>query len=175
MIEISNDHMNELRVRTLAAMENVDDVIKRCATCVSFASVLPVELRDKNVCKGMSEFALLTAQLYTACTLKTYMGAKVETETLEKMQSIANSCQVLRTIDFPRDKAELVSEDGRHLNAIDEIVGWGEYVSNVLLETISDYFDMAKRVVDGDAAVDIAAQKARSQFRVIDGGGIDAS
>lgn len=175
MIEISNDHMNELRVRTLAAMENVDDVIKRCATCVSFASVLPVELRDKNVCKGMSEFALLTAQLYTACTLKTYMGAKVETETLEKMQSIANSCQVLRTIDFPRDKAELVSEDGRHLNAIDELMNWSDYVKDVLVATIVDYIEMAEHVVGGDAAADIAAQKARSQFRIIDGGGSDAS
>ena len=81
-----------------------------------------------------------------------------------------NTCEAMQDISVPREKAELVSDDGRHLNAIDELLAWGTWIGRVLSVVDTEYMESRAKRMSGDATSDSEAEAARRQFRVIDGG-----
>lgn len=170
MIKITNEHMDVLESSTERAVTDMDDVTRKSVICVSFVAALPTEVREKNIAKSVSALANTMPLLYLEY-LRAIAGIDELAHEQDKHLSVLiNTCEAMQDISVPREKAELVSDDGRHLNAIDELLAWGMWIARVLIKVDTEYMAVRAAETSSDVTSDRAAQTARSQFRVIDGG-----
>ena len=166
MIKITNKHMDTLESLTEHAVATMEDVTRKSVVCTSFVAALPAEVREKNITKSVNALANTMPLLYLD-----YLRAIAETGELTREQDkhlsiLINTCEAMQDISVPREKAELVSDDGRHLNAIDELLTWVMWIARVLIKVDSEYMESRTTEMTSDSA----AKKARLQFRIIDGG-----
>lgn len=157
--------MDVLESRTERAVTDMDDVIRKSVICVSFVAALPTEVREKNIAKSVSALANTMPLLYLEY-LRAIAGIDALAHEQDKHLSVLiNTCEAMQDISVPREKAEFVSDDGRHLNAIDELLAWGMWIAQVLTKVDAEY--MTARAA---GTSDSVARAVRRQFRVIDGG-----
>ena len=170
MIKITNDHMDVLESSTERAVAAMDDVARKSIVCTSFVAALPAEVREKNITKSVNALANTLPLLYLEY-LRAIAGIDELAHEQDKHLSVLiNTCEAMQDISVPREKAELVSDDGRHLNAIDELLAWGMWIAQVLTKVDAEYMTVRAAGTSSDMMSNRAAQAARSQFRVIDGG-----
>lgn len=170
MIKIANERMDVLESRTECAVTDMEDVVRKSVICAAFVASLPVDVREKNIAKSVSALANTMPLLYLEY-LRAIAGIDELAHEQDKHLSVLiNTCEAMQDISVPREKAELVSDDGRHLNAIDELLAWGMWIARVLIKVDTEYMAVRAAETSSDVTSDRAAQTARSQFRVIDGG-----
>ena len=170
MIKITNKHMDTLESLTERAVAAMEDVTRKSVVCTSFVAALPAEVREKNITKSVNALANTMPLLYLDYLRAIAGTGELTREQDKSLNILINTCEAMQDISVPREKAELVSDDGRHLNAIDELLTWVMWITRVLTKVDAEYMAVRVAETSSDMTSDRAAQTARSQFRVIDGG-----